>query len=328
MNSAAPSGHAAPMNDAHAVNVSGLSKTYAGADRPALDDVSLSIPKGKIFGLLGPNGAGKTTFLSMVCGLLRPSRGTLRVFGYDIDAGRAAIKRLLGLVPQNLAVYPTLSARENLVVFGRMQGLQGQRLKTRVADCLALAGLDAYAERRVETFSGGLKRRLNLVIGLIHEPQLLVLDEPTVGIDPQSRRFIHATLRDMNAAGMSIIYTSHYMDEVEQLCDELAIIDHGKIIARGAMENLLAQHRRDAIELRTDAAPPAELANELRALPHVREVSLLGKSITLKTDQPHAVLPELLARLARHRLGVVSLSMGTLNLEQVFLSLTGTQLRD
>ena len=316
------------MTDANIVEVTGLTKTYPGMARPALDGIDLSIPQGRLFGLLGPNGAGKTTFLSMLCGLLAPSAGTLRVLGRDIRQHAQAVKRDLGLVPQDLALYPSLSARENLNFFGRMQGLRGAALRARVTACLDIAGLTDVGERRADTFSGGLKRRLNLVIGLVHEPRLLVLDEPTVGIDPQSRHFIHETLRRLNHAGMSIIYTTHYMEEVESLCDELAIIDHGKIIAQGSVDKLLQQHQDGAIEIRTQQAMPSAVQEQVRALPHTQAVTVADQNLLLKSQQPESTLRAVLTLLQQAQIGVASVSLGAIHLEEVFLALTGTRLRD
>ncbi len=316
------------MNAATIVEVRGIHKIYPGARRPAVDGINLSIPQGKIFGLLGPNGAGKTTLLSMLCGLLSPSAGELRILGYDVRTHLNRIKRGLGLVPQDLALYPSLSARENLLFFGHMQGLCGRALHARVASCLEIAGLQELANQRVETFSGGLKRRLNLAIGLIHEPQLLILDEPTVGIDPQSRRFIHDVLRKLNMHGMSIIYTTHYMEEVEQLCDELAIMDHGKIIAQGTVKALLGKYQDGAIAVHIESLLPPQAANDIRALAYISAVHIEGKSITLKSEQPQKTLSALLAILQENAIGITSLSLGAVQLEQIFLALTGTRLRD
>jgi ABC-2 type transport system ATP-binding protein len=316
------------VNDTPIVEVTGLSKTYPGAERPAVDGIDLTIPGGGIFGLLGPNGAGKTTFLSMLCGLLAPGGGRLRVLGHDVRHHADRVKRLFGLVPQELALYPTLTGRENLDFFGRLYGLRGRHLKERVERALAIGQLEEFADRRAATYSGGLKRRLNLVIGLIHEPRLLVLDEPTVGIDPQSRRFIHDSLRALNAQGVSIIYTTHYMEEVESLCDHVAIIDHGRIIARGTLGELLGTYQHGAIELRTETPPDADAAEALRALPGVEAVAVDDRLITVTSNKPETTLPALLAALGERGIGVASLSMGTTHLEQVFLNLTGTRLRD
>ena len=316
------------VTDTAIIEATGLHKNYPGMERPAVDGVDLAVPPGKIFGLLGPNGAGKTTFLSMVCGLQTPTSGTLRVMGWDSATHTHEIKRRIGLVPQDLAIYPSLSARENLVFFGRMQGLAGARLRARVDACLDMAGLADLGARRAHTFSGGLKRRLNLVIGLIHEPRLLILDEPSVGIDPQSRHFIHAALRALNRDGMSIIYTTHYMEEVESLCDTLAIIDHGRIIAQGSVAELLKQHQDGAIEVRLEQPMLPDLQQHLRSLAHIHGVHLDGKSLFLKSAQPEQTLRAIMAALQQHHIGITSVSMGAMHLEQVFLVLTGTRLRD
>ena len=312
------------MTSAPFVEIVNLSKTYRGSERPALDDLSLQINAGTFFGLLGPNGAGKSTLISILCGLFAPTRGQVRVRGADTRE----VKSMLGLVPQDLALYPMLTARENLEFFGRMQGLTGARLRERVTACLAIARLEELADRRTETFSGGLKRRLNLVIGLIHEPRLLVLDEPTVGIDPQSRHFIHESLRGLHAAGMTIIYSTHYMEEAEQLCDDIAIIDHGRILARGSVPALLRSHRHGAIEAHVETDLPATLVDTLQQLPHLRARRIETRSFLLESDQPEATLAAVIDALQRERIPLASLSLGAMNLEHLFLSLTGTQLRD
>jgi ABC-2 type transport system ATP-binding protein len=317
-----------PVSAAPLIEIADLAKVYRGAPRPALDGLSLSVRPGAFFGLLGPNGAGKSTLISILCGLLAPTRGTVRVLGADVRAEPERVKAAIGLVPQDLALYPTLTARENLEFFGRMQGLSGARLRERVTACLAIARLEALAGRRTETFSGGLKRRLNLAIGLIHEPRLLILDEPTVGIDPQSRHFIHESLRALHAAGLTLVYTTHYMDEAEQLCDDIAIIDHGRILARGTLPELLRTHRDGAIEVHLESDLPAALVEALPGLPHVRACRCAARSFLLESDAPPVTLDALLAALKRAHLAPTALSMGALNLEQLFLALTGTPLRD
>jgi len=310
------------------VEIESLSKTYPGAERRAVDEVDLSIARGRIFGLLGPNGAGKTTLLSMLCGLLRPSAGRMRIDGVEMVQTTTAARRRIGLVPQDLALHPSLTARENLAYFGGVQGLSGEKLVKRIAECLAIAELEGLADRRVETFSGGLKRRLNLVIALIHEPELLVLDEPTVGIDPQSRRFIHNQLRRLNAAGMTIVYTSHYMEEVEHLCDELAIIDHGRIIARGSVTEVLNRLASALIQLRLSNSVSVALEEALRALPGVKNVDVDGHSVRIESEDPLQTLIRVLDSLRARGERATSVSLGAVNLEQVFLALTGTSLRD
>lgn len=311
-----------------AVHIVDAEKTYPGAAQPAVAGLSLDIAAATLFGLLGPNGAGKTTLLSMLCGLFPADRGRIELFGCDVRRDPDAARRLFGLVPQELAIYPTLTARENLAFFGAMQGLRGAALKKRIDACLAIAGLEALADRRPAQFSGGLKRRLNLVIGLVHEPRLLILDEPTVGIDPQSRHFIHQSLRELNAAGMTIIYTTHYMEEVEQLCRDIAIVDHGKLIAHGTLQSLLAHAAGDRIEVRIAEAPGEPVRNAVRAEPHWHEASFSDTRIVVRSREPVTALPRLLALLHAHGLTVLGSSYGATDLEQVFLHLTGTRLRD
>lgn len=310
-----------------ALTVHAVSKTYPGSAEPALRDVALEVGGGDIFGLLGPNGAGKTTLLSIVSGLRRADRGEVRLCGLAAATAGHAFKQALGLVPQELALYPQLTARENLVFFGQMQGLRGARLRERVAAALGAGGLEEYADRRAEYFSGGLKRRLNLAIGLVHRPQVLILDEPTVGIDPQSRHFIQATLRRLNAEGMTIIYTTHYMEEVEQLCRHVAIIDHGRIVATGALDALLGRERA-TIEVRTAVPPSEALFAQLAALPALRDLRRHGNVLMAQTSAPEAALRELLQHLHAAGLEVLSARFGAVTLETLFLQLTGTRLRD
>ena len=305
-----------------------LSKTYPGLDHPAVDGVDLSIARGRIFGLLGPNGAGKTTFMSMLSGLLAPTDGEILLDGENVRRASSTQRRRIGLVPQDLALYPSLTPRENLSYFGGIQGLRGEKLEQRIEFCLQTADLTALADRRVETFSGGLKRRLNLVIGLIHEPELLILDEPTVGIDPQSRHFIYDNLRRLNAGGLSIIYTSHYMEEVERLCHEIAVIDFGRIVACGSVEEILNRLPSGKIMLRIAKALPERLQTQLRKLDGVERAEFDGFAVMVESRTPHATLAQVLAVLDRNEVGVTSVSVGAVNLEQVFLALTGTQMRD
>ena len=224
-----------------ALSVADLVKVYSGTTRPALDRLSLQVARGSIFGLLGPNGAGKTTLISILCTLLRPSAGSAAIFGQDVVRQAGSVRRTIGLVPQDIALYPTLTARENLRYFARIQRLPRRHLEARVEECLATVGLLDQADRRVASFSGGMKRRANLAVGILHQPELLFLDEPTVGIDAQSRNLILDRLAELNRAGMTLIYTTHYMEEVQQLCDDIAIVDCGKVIARGAPHALLAE---------------------------------------------------------------------------------------
>jgi linearmycin/streptolysin S transport system ATP-binding protein len=305
------------------IDIERVSKVFRNGLRPALDDVTLSVPTGVIFGMLGPNGAGKTTLLSIVCGLLKPSAGRVRVDGRDVSAQASTIKRVLGVVPQEPAIYPTMTARENLEYFGRMQGLHGRRLSERVRACLSLAGLEEVAEQRVGQFSGGFKRRLNLVIGLIHEPRILILDEPTVAIDPHSRAFIHQRMRELHAAGVSIVISTHYMDEAESLCHDIAIINQGRIVAHGAVDELLKSQRSQNIQLQLEREAPPALEAALRRIPGVHEASVNGRCILLRVEAPAENVLPVLETVKATGIAVTSLSFGTSSLEQVFLALTG-----
>lgn len=222
------------------VRISGLSKTYPGSSHPALDNLNLDVARGRIFGLLGPNGAGKTTTISIICTLLRPDRGQVEVLGREVPAAAAEIRHAIGLVPQEIALYPTLTIRENLAYFARVLGVDKGRIAERIATCLDLVGLAEVAQRRIDRCSGGMKRRANLAVGILHEPQILLLDEPTVGIDAQSRNLILEQLRELNRRGMTLLYTTHYMREAEEICDEIAIIDAGRVIAQGVPRQLIA----------------------------------------------------------------------------------------
>ena len=316
------------VNPTNLVEIEGLTKQYRGMDQPALDNLSMSLPAGRFFGLLGPNGAGKSTLIGLLCGLLTPTRGSVHIQGVKMDTDPERVKSVIGLVPQDLAIYPTLTARENLELFGRMQGLAGARLRERIAACLAIAHLEDHADRRAVTFSGGLKRRLNLVIGLVHEPKLLILDEPTVGIDPQSRNFIHESLRSLHRAGMTILYTTHHMEEAEQLCDDVAIIDHGRVLTRGTVTELLLRHHNGSIEVQLQQDLNDGAAGQLRALPHVLQCQVEDRGFLLQSDNPAVTLNAVMEFLRRSNLTPISLHMGSMNLEQVFLALTGTRLRD
>lgn len=225
--------------DENAVVVRDLVKIYKGSPNPALTGLNFTVPAGKIYGLLGPNGAGKTTAVSILSTLLQPTSGSIRICGVDAVQHPRRVKGLIGLVPQNIALYTPLTARENLRYFGRICGLEGRRLEERVQACLELAGLENRADQRVAEYSGGMKRRANLAVGLIHNPRLLLLDEPTVGIDAQSRNMILEKLSLLKEQGATMIYTTHYMDEVARLCDLIAIIDEGRIIAEGSLPELL-----------------------------------------------------------------------------------------
>jgi ABC-2 type transport system ATP-binding protein len=222
------------------IKIESLSKKYKDAEMFSLNNVSLEINEGQIFGLLGPNGAGKTTLISMLCGLIKPTSGHFTINDLDYSHHAAKIKKIIGVVPQEYALYPTLTARENLHYFGSMYGLKGSYLKDKVIETLDLLGLLKFADKRIETFSGGMKRRVNLIAGILHNPKVLFLDEPTVGVDVQSKNAILDYLKILNQNGTTIIYTSHHLAEAEDFCDTIAILDRGKIYAQGTPSNLIA----------------------------------------------------------------------------------------
>jgi len=222
------------------IEIQNLSKTFKGKKEPAVKDVSLKIKRNEIFGLLGPNGAGKTTTISILCGLFTSTRGKVSIDGMDLSDELTHIKQIIGVVPQDIALYPTLTARENLNFYGHMYGLSGKVLKDKIEKWLADFGLTDAANRRVSSYSGGMKRRVNLIAGVLHEPKILFLDEPTVGVDVQSRNVIIEHLKELNKTGTTIIYTSHHMDEAEHFCTQVAIIDNGKIITEGSSKELIS----------------------------------------------------------------------------------------
>jgi ABC-2 type transport system ATP-binding protein len=223
------------------IQITALSKKYKEADMYSLDNLTLSINKRQIFGLLGPNGAGKTTLISILCGLIEPTSGNFTIDSLTFTKKSTALKKIIGVVPQEYALYPALTAKENLLYFGSMYGLKGRELKDKVTENLEILGLLKFADKRIETFSGGMKRRINLLAGILHTPKILFLDEPTAGVDVQSKNAILQYLKKINANGATIIYTSHHLSEAQEFCTEIAIIDLGKIYAQGAPNELIAQ---------------------------------------------------------------------------------------
>ena len=231
-----------------AVEVDHLIKIYKGSATPAVNNISFTIENGAIFGLLGPNGAGKTTTISILCGLIKPSSGNAKLLGLSLKDQVQEIKQIIGIVPQEIELYPTLTAFENLRYIGNMYGLKGEGLKKKINEHLEVVGLKEFSGKRIETFSGGMKRRINLIAGILHQPKILFLDEPTVGVDVQSRNLITEHLRHINKNGCTIIYTSHLMEEAENLCSDIAIIDNGEIITSGKPKVLIAEHSSENLE--------------------------------------------------------------------------------
>jgi ABC-2 type transport system ATP-binding protein len=297
----------------------------------AVEGVSFQIAQGEIYSLLGPNGAGKTTTISMLTGLLSPTEGDALIDGHSVVKNVNDVKKVIGVVPQEIALYPSITAHENLVFWGRMYGLSGQQLSERVEATLEIAGLKDRAKDKVETFSGGMKRRINIAVGLLHEPKVIFMDEPTVGIDPQSRRRILDTVLELNQRGMAVLYTTHYMEEAEKLSHRVGIIDHGKLIAQGTLSeltNLVGEN--DTVQLFVDSGNYTieDCAKELQKLPEV--IHAFGENGHLIVQAPEAneVLPGVLNHLNGAGVKVNSLEIQEPDLEAVFLHLTGRALRD
>jgi ABC-2 type transport system ATP-binding protein len=304
----------------------GLSKRFGR--RLVVDDVSFAIAHGETYGLLGPNGAGKTTTISMVCGLLRRDAGTVTVDGHDLDGDPMAVRRAIGYVPQDLALYPDLTARENLRFFGRLQSLRGGELTRRTDEVLDLVGLGERADDRVAEFSGGMKRRLNIGVGLLHRPRLLILDEPTVGVDPQSRNAILASVDELGGGGLGVLYTTHYMEEAERLCDRVGIIDGGALRAEGTRRELVAMvGERDHLRLVVDGDVTAAI-RLLGGRAEVVSAAASDHTVDLSVDDGPGRLPDLLHALRVEGIRVSDVAISEPDLESVFLHLTGRALRD
>ena len=305
----------------------GLVRRYG--NRLAFAGFDLEVHRGEAVGLLGPNGAGKTTTISMLAGLIRPDAGEVLIDGIAFVGEGDPRKRRVGLVPQDLALYAEVSAMDNLVFFGSLQGLSGSFLNRRCLESLEIVGLTPRSGDRVKTFSGGMKRRLNLAAALVHDPELLLLDEPTVGVDPQSRNAIFDNIEALRRAGKTILYTTHYMEEVERLCDRVVIMDHGRVIADDTVSGLRQRAvaaGRMAMEL-VDARDGAWLET-LRSLSGVVTVSLAGNTLSLEVTEVDRGAAAVLACLADHGLRVTGFSTHQPRLEDVFLKLTGRSLRD
>ncbi|MFI6908577.1 ABC transporter ATP-binding protein [Nonomuraea sp. NPDC050394] len=304
----------------------GLSKRYG--DVVAVRDVGFSIAPGQAYGLLGPNGAGKTTTISMLVGLLRPDSGNVTVGGVDLGADPLRAKAKIGYVPQEIALYPELTGRENLRFFGRLFGLPRKQLAGRVNEVLELVGLTDRADGKLDTYSGGMKRRINIGAALLHRPEILILDEPTVGVDPQSRKAILDGVEHLVAEGMALLYTSHYMEEVERVCDRVAIIDHGQIVAEGTRRELVAMvGSADKIELVLDGDVDAAFA-KLRTVEGVLEAVRTGEgSVRLLAEGGRYLLPALITAVEGYAT-VTATEVIEPDLEATFLHLTGSTLRD
>jgi ABC-2 type transport system ATP-binding protein len=295
-------------------------------DREAVRSLSFSISSGEIFGLLGPNGAGKTTTIGMIAGIVRPDSGSVRILGGDAGAPGRSILRHLGLMPQTAALYPALTAEENARFFGRLYGVPRERMEGRVREVLDLAGLSARGREPVSEFSGGMKRRLSLACALVHEPKLLLLDEPTAGVDPQSRERIYEALLALAGAGLALLLTTHYLEEAERLCHRLAILDEGRVAAEGTIDRLRAIAGEAPTLTLSLARPPGE---RLRTKLAERQATFEdSRRFRFQSESAERLLPEVLALAAEEGNEVEDLRLHRPNLGDVFLRLTGKELRD
>ncbi|MFF2484187.1 ABC transporter ATP-binding protein [Paenibacillus sp. NPDC058071] len=296
-----------------------------------VNHLTMDIEEGEIFCLLGPNGAGKSTTIRMLSGLLEPSGGYITVEGYSVRKNPLEVKRRIGLVPQELAIYETLSARENVAFFAKLYGLRGNLLKERVDEALRFVGLLEHAKQMPAAFSGGMKRRLNIACAIMHRPKLIIMDEPTVGIDPQSRNHILESVKELNRLGSTVLYTSHYMEEIEAVCSRVGILDNGKLIACGTKEQLKRQSERgEELIFELDRQPSGALV-EIEEHPSVQRVAAEpgnSDAIAVTVKESTTVLQDLLFILQKHGVALRRLTRREPNLESLFLQLTGRTLRD
>jgi ABC-2 type transport system ATP-binding protein len=307
------------------VEIHNLSKTYA--DVQVVDDVSFQIQPGELFGLLGPNGAGKTTLINILSTYTKPTVGQVIIAGHNVHTEPEAVKPIISVVPQDIALYPALSAIENLRFFGRLYDLPEQKLQQRINELLQLTGLEEHAHKPVEHYSGGMKRRLNLAVGLLNEPRFLMLDEPTVGVDPQSRNALFENIRSLCEQGLTILYTTHYMDEAELLCDRVAIMDEGKIIALDTPQKLVNSLGTGLIYIEAEGVDE-KLKRRLETLEQVKSVTYRDHLLAFETMDIQQALLEIISSFNEMDVSMSSLKILEANLGSVFIQLTGKQLRD
>jgi ABC-2 type transport system ATP-binding protein len=307
------------------LEIRSLRKTFG--ELTAVDDLSLKVSPGEIYGLLGPNGAGKTTTLSIVCGLVRQDSGTVTIDGKNIETEPVLVKSVMGFVPQEVALYDELSALENLRFWGKLYGLSGSELDQRISEVLTRVGLHDRAGDILEKFSGGMKRRINLAVALLHRPRLLLLDEPTVGIDPQARVNILEVVREIAAAGTGILYTTHYMEEAETLCDRIGIMDQGKLLAEGTLKELVSMLGEGKIVTLRGRFTEEQIEGPLRVRSDVRIITREPEYCLFLSTEPERIT-EVIKSLFDEGVPVGDISVRDPSLESLFIKLTGKELRD
>ena len=308
------------------LKISNLKKSYGQLQ--AVKGIDLTVEKGEIVGLLGPNGAGKSTTISMISTLIKPDTGLIEFKNIDVLKDPKPIQKVLGIVPQEIALYPTLTGYENLKFWGHAYGLKGHKLKERIEEVSEIIGIKDRLKDKVEKYSGGMKRRINIGAALLHNPELLIMDEPTVGIDPQSRNHILETIKVLNQKGMSIIYTSHYMEEVEFLCDRIYIMDEGQVIASGTKDSLVSSINGDRKVIVSFAEDPNGIKDVLEKNENVERVEVEENQLTVYTKKKENLIKEVVKASSQFDIEMTSIDVENPNLETVFLKLTGKALRD
>lgn len=318
------------MND---IEVDSVTKRFE--DVVAVDNLSMSVEKGELFGLLGPNGAGKSTLTKMISGMLNPTSGTIKVGNHSVQDEPMKVKEILGVVPQDIVLYDYLNAKENLAFYGRLYGLSGKKLKDRINELLQFTQLDEKAvKRHVSTYSGGMKRRVNIAAALLHEPQVLLLDEPTAGLDPQNKHALWEIIQSLKKEGKTIVLTTHIMEEAEELCSRVAIMDHGKIIALGSPSQLVKKVKMENTVTVVPDRTSSSLIEQIKGMAGVKNVyTALDETekreiLKVITDSPDDILPELVSKIVNEGTKVLSVQLSRVTLEDVFITLTGRSLRE